>query len=243
MKLDTSQKILIGLCVFLIFFFGLFITLIVADNKKNSFSDDEISALLVAECSEKIELLKKELDVTELSVKLEGFTHTPPSLFKHGSISFDKGTTIYYTSDEFTELDNEIYNEDTFQKYDHNCFYYLENLGDRELENYSVGTFNTCATYFIDSSGDLYRIYTKDAPNGGYINIIEKNSEVVYEHKWAWSSSGSSNNNAPQPCALCNGTGVAKFYYGGSALEAWLDGYNDYEYQECPSCDGTGKIS
>ena len=41
-------------------------------------------------------------------------------------------------------------------------------------------------------------------------------------------------------CSMCNGTGSVKYYYGGSALEAALDGYNDYEYGPCTSCDGTG---
>ena len=41
-------------------------------------------------------------------------------------------------------------------------------------------------------------------------------------------------------CSICNGTGKVKYYYGDSALEAALDGKNDYEYGPCTSCDGTG---
>ena len=41
-------------------------------------------------------------------------------------------------------------------------------------------------------------------------------------------------------CSMCNGTGHVKYYYGGSALEAALNGQNDYEYGPCTSCNGTG---
>ena len=41
-------------------------------------------------------------------------------------------------------------------------------------------------------------------------------------------------------CSMCNGTGKVRYYYGDSALEAALDGENDYEYGICTSCNGTG---
>lgn len=41
-------------------------------------------------------------------------------------------------------------------------------------------------------------------------------------------------------CDLCNGTGKVKYYYGSSALEAYLSGHNDYEYGPCSRCDGKG---
>lgn len=41
-------------------------------------------------------------------------------------------------------------------------------------------------------------------------------------------------------CSMCNGTGKVRYYYGGSATEAALNGKNDYEYGPCTSCGGTG---
>ncbi len=41
-------------------------------------------------------------------------------------------------------------------------------------------------------------------------------------------------------CSNCNGTGKVKYYYGSSALEAALNGHNDYEYGPCSNCDGKG---
>lgn len=43
-------------------------------------------------------------------------------------------------------------------------------------------------------------------------------------------------------CDLCNGTGKVKYYYGSSALEAYLSGHNDYEYGPCSRCDGKGYV-
>lgn len=42
-------------------------------------------------------------------------------------------------------------------------------------------------------------------------------------------------------CSACNGTGLVRYYYGGSSLEAELDGYDDFEYNQCYRCLGTGK--
>lgn len=42
-------------------------------------------------------------------------------------------------------------------------------------------------------------------------------------------------------CPRCNGTGVMKYYYGGSALEAAMNGYADSWYGQCGSCQGTGR--
>ena len=43
-------------------------------------------------------------------------------------------------------------------------------------------------------------------------------------------------------CSVCNGTGYVRYYYGESALEAWLSGHEDYTVGKCTSCGGTGKI-
>ena len=55
-----------------------------------------------------------------------------------------------------------------------------------------------------------------------------------------WSSKSSANNG--NKCPVCNGTGYVRYYYGASALEAWLAGEPDYTVGPCTSCNGTGKI-
>ena len=42
-------------------------------------------------------------------------------------------------------------------------------------------------------------------------------------------------------CTWCNGTGRMKYYYGASALEAFIDGQPNSYYAQCGSCQGTGK--
>ena len=43
-----------------------------------------------------------------------------------------------------------------------------------------------------------------------------------------------------EKCYVCDGTGIVKYYYGSSAIEAWLDGHEDSWYSKCWNCDGTG---
>lgn len=42
-------------------------------------------------------------------------------------------------------------------------------------------------------------------------------------------------------CPNCGGSGMAKYYYGSSDLEAYLSGHDSYEVRECPMCHGTGE--
>ena len=42
-------------------------------------------------------------------------------------------------------------------------------------------------------------------------------------------------------CSGCNGTGMVKYYYGGSDLEAILNGHEPSWYGQCGSCNGTGR--
>lgn len=47
---------------------------------------------------------------------------------------------------------------------------------------------------------------------------------------------------AKDKCTLCNATGAVKYYYGGSDMEAYLDGHEPSWYGQCPSCDGKGSV-
>ncbi|MBO5935582.1 MAG: hypothetical protein J6Q94_08870 [Clostridia bacterium] len=54
------------------------------------------------------------------------------------------------------------------------------------------------------------------------------------------SSSGSSYGSSGK-CAVCNGSGYVKYYYGSSDLEAYLSGHDPYTVGKCTSCGGTGR--
>ena len=51
----------------------------------------------------------------------------------------------------------------------------------------------------------------------------------------------SSKNSSSGKCPNCGGSGVTKYYYGGSDLEAYFSGHDSYELGVCPMCKGTGK--
>jgi hypothetical protein len=68
-----------------------------------------------------------------------------------------------------------------------------------------------------------------------YHNVY-KDGEVIYEVYEEPPKPSS-----PGACPNCKGSGLVKFYYGSSDLEAWLDGYDPYTVGTCPTCEGTGK--
>lgn len=93
----------------------------------------------------------------------------------------------------------------------------------------------------IVSNGDYYemkKFYGAQLYKNGVCAYIP-----VYEtrpSKPSRSSSVGNSKKTKKKCIFCNGTGSVRYYYGGSALEAWLDGYEDYYMGPCSSCDGTG---
>jgi len=42
-------------------------------------------------------------------------------------------------------------------------------------------------------------------------------------------------------CPTCGGSGKVKYYYGGSELEAALNGQDNFSYGNCGSCGGSGR--
>lgn len=58
---------------------------------------------------------------------------------------------------------------------------------------------------------------------------------TVEETKYSSSYSKDSYSSSTEKvtCSMCNGTGLVKYYYGSSALEAAMDGHDDYEYGKC----------
>lgn len=50
------------------------------------------------------------------------------------------------------------------------------------------------------------------------------------------------NGGGGEKCPWCNGTGSVKYQYGGSDLEAILNGHDPSWYGQCGSCGGTGRV-
>lgn len=93
----------------------------------------------------------------------------------------------------------------------------------------------------IVSDGDYYemkKFYGAQLYKNGVCAYIP-----VYENVPSTPSSSSSVGNrkkAKKTCPLCKGTGKVRYYVGGSALEAALNGYEDFYMGPCSSCGGTG---
>lgn len=71
------------------------------------------------------------------------------------------------------------------------------------------------------------KVYQKEAPRVPNTSIIS-------------SIPSSKSTKTKKKCPVCNGTGSVRYYTAGSALEAWLQGYEDFYVGTCTSCDGTG---
>lgn len=65
-------------------------------------------------------------------------------------------------------------------------------------------------------------------------------TEYFY-HTRGKSGSSSSSISSDEECYFCNGTGVVRYNYGSSDLEAILSGHDPYTYGQCASCGGIGR--
>lgn len=84
---------------------------------------------------------------------------------------------------------------------------------------------------------------TETATEKKYDTETEAVTEKAIEKSQSTNSHSSSSTKTVSErvkCSMCNGTGTVKYYYGESALEAALNGHDDYEFGPCSTCDGTG---
>lgn len=96
---------------------------------------------------------------------------------------------------------------------------------------------------FVFSSGE--KTYHDFTHSSYYMN--EEYVQISYSDNYSSSNSGRSSSFSPsksgkakKTCPLCKGTGKVRYYVGGSALEAALNGYEDFYMGPCTSCSGTG---
>lgn len=104
---------------------------------------------------------------------------------------------------------------------------YMENVNNNRLRSSSYSSTNYHSS--SESSNSSYNL-----GSSSYYD----NSSSSESH-----SSVSSVTTQKVKCSNCGGTGIVKYYYGSSAVEAYLSGHNDYEWGTCGSCNGTGYVS
>lgn len=100
----------------------------------------------------------------------------------------------------------------------------------------------------VDASGQEYTISEDILLKGDVIAYISTDAKLAYNANVGENIYGvlgrnrdSSPSTTREKCAICNGTGYVRYYYGSSDLEAILSGYDPYTVGKCTSCDGKGK--
>ena len=145
-----------------------------------------------------------------------------------GNEKYQKGITAikendYHTAEKYLK---NLYFKDSqelFRSFKNETYY---NRGISAMNNYY---YETAQRYFEEVSD--YKDSKALAEECASRNA-ERSAKAAKERK--------AKEDSKVKCDLCNGTGKVKYYYGSSALEAYLSGHNDYEYGPCPSCDGKG---
>ena len=122
----------------------------------------------------------------------------------------------------------------------YNCIY--DDLGNSEngVKN-EYGTPTTiceeegCERYIAPSGNTRYCTEHSKACKrcGKFMNPLDPN----YCEDCPVPSDLPSDNSNDSKCAVCNGTGYVKHYYGDSDLQAYLDGQDPYIVSKCTSCN------
>ena len=147
------------------------------------------------------------------------------------------------------------YTTDPASKYNHTVYVELDGFG-----NLTPAEMNDFYWYLLryDEAYNLYSHEYESDHIGGALIIKDgsdeftftdyamyKNGDKVASTEFnAYDESGnekkSNSSSKKEKCYWCNGTGSVKYNYGGSDLEALIDGHEASWYGQCGSCGGTG---
>lgn len=217
-----KYSIIIGSSVLLIF-----IVIGIANAFIPKLTQGDVVENIKTQLQPQLDEIENKLGVSDLSVELylSEYEYKKPTLFSKGRISFKIDNC--YKSNSFTELDNGVYNADTYSKY--NSVKALD-YDDIKIDNYII---------YIDAENEFYRQF-KDSDGDQYTfgyNSIYKNKNSVYSRSSSSSSystsSGSSYSSSKKTCPNCNGTGRVKYYSGQ---------YDAGTVGTCTMCKGTGRV-
>ncbi len=202
-KNADKEKFKKKLKVIILSFLGLCITVITVGFVINllipTLSQEEVEKIVLEKLEPQLELIEGELGVSDVSVELtiHDYEYVKPTIFSQGSISFEVDS--YYVSKYFTELDNEDYNDATYDKY---CG--IDNLSYESIEipkyDVSIKQKNILSEPdFKDGSGDVYSFYDdKIVKNGSYVYKKPIDTTIVV---------GSNNDEDDTgTCPCCKGT-------------------------------------
>lgn len=223
----SKNKIIIAVAaIILIVVLGTVIGISVANSSFKEISQEEFEQLVLEAIKPQLTELENQLGVYDIKTELyiTEYECKKPTVFNAGAITANI-RTLYFVADEFLDLDDGIYNAEIYRKYANHKL----NFTNVQIPDYSVSisTRGINIADFKNANGDIYTFVSF---------CIYKNHEEVFVHE----NSSSSNPGLGKKCAHCNGTGSVKYYYGGSAWEAFLAGMPDYTFGPCTSCNGKG---
>lgn len=236
---------------------GLFLSVAIPRMTAPVMDEDEFEAYLLERIQPQIDEIKEEHNIPDLQVEFEftKYEFTKPALFRDGNFLCEAIIEVeyqdYFVSDTFAQLDD--YTEAEMKA---NSYRYVK-IPEIKYFNSEIGSSRYTIRMDRAYDYDTDNIYTTEqlyrTPDGNIYEFGEycvyKNGDNVCQIKELPKKPGSSgsgynsgiNGNKEDKCAICNGTGYVKYYYGESDLQAYLDGYDPYTVDKCTSCGGTGK--
>ncbi len=236
---------------------GLFLSVAIPRMTAPVMDEDEFEAYILERIQPQIDEIKEEHNIPDLQVEFEftKYEFTKPALFRDGDVLCEAVIEVeyqdYFISDTFAELDD--YTEEEMKLYSHT---YVR-IPEIEYKNSDLSSSKYRVKMRRAAYDDTDGIYATEqlyrTPDGNIYEFGEysvyKNGDNVCQIKELPKKPGSSgsgynsgiNSNKEDKCAICNGTGYVKYYYGESDLQAYLDGYDPYTVGKCTSCGGTGK--
>lgn len=232
---------------------GLFFSVAIPRMTAPVMDENETKAYILEQIQPQIDKIKEEHDIPDLQVELEftKFEFTKPALFSNGNFLCEAIIEIeyqdYFVSDTFAELDD--YTEEDMKLYSYRYVripeieYTRTNLSSvkylikmKRAYNYDEDSLYATEQLYRTPDGNIYEFGEYSVyKNGEHFCLIKKLPGT------SSNTNGSVNGNKGDKCAICNGTGYVKYYYGESDLQAYLDGHDPYTVGKCTSCGGTGK--
>ena len=121
-------------------------------------------------------------------------------------------------------------------EFDKICYLFMNNLTDCIMIMYYHNDkgidYSSSVQEMVDSMELSFDGFT--------VEKTDNNSNIDMSNN---SNDNKSSSGKTRTCPQCNGSGVIKYYYGASDLEAYLDGHEPYTMDTCPTCHGTGEYS
>lgn len=172
------KKILKTIAIIIVLFIVAIVALIIYDTKKYpALSEEQVKESILEQIQPQLEMLaeKNGFDNLGVDIKFEEFEFFNASFIEDGVINISLKEC--YTGGPFNELDEEIFNDDTY-----NRFADIERINYEEvkIDNYRLYINPTSGLSFIDGDGDeFYLSMGMFIKNGETVAIVGNLPELL----------------------------------------------------------------